>query len=140
MPSVETEARATAAPGKIFSRRLAIIGQITMTYLLDKFGLSAGGFDARRYKRQLAQNSDFRKFDDGLKMTIDIDPDRLRRIEFLLEQATKAGISQYGLHRQSSALITCFVPTPQAHDHIHFIDGAAGGYAMAASHLKSKLA
>jgi hypothetical protein len=72
-------------------------------------------------------------------MTIDIDSERLRRIEMLLENASAAGISRHGLHRQDSALITCFVPTPLAHDHIHFIDGAAGGYAMAASNLKAKL-
>ncbi len=136
---VETEARATAPVGKRFHRKLAIIGQIILLFALDRLGLTAGGFDPKRYKVEVAQNSDFRKFDDGLKMTIDIDAERLRRIEMLLEDASAAGISRYGLHRQDSALITCFVPTPLAHDHIHFIDGAAGGYAMAASNLKSKL-
>jgi hypothetical protein len=72
-------------------------------------------------------------------MTIDIDGERLRRIETLLEKASESGIVQYGLHRQDSALITCFVPTPRERDHIHFIDGATGGYAMAASNLKAKL-
>lgn len=107
---------------------------------MDRLGLTAGGWDPKVYRRELAQNSDFRKFDDGLKMTIDIDPERLHRIEMLLDQASASGIARYGLHRQASALITCFVPTPMAHDHIHFIDGAAGGYAMAASNLKAKLA
>ncbi len=107
--------------------------------MLDKLGLTAGGFNPKTYKVEVTQNSDFRKFDDGLKMTIDIDAERLRRIETLLEDASTAGISRYGLHRQESALITCFVPTHRAHDHIHFIDGAAGGYAMAASNLKAKL-
>ncbi len=136
---VDTEARATAPIGKRFSRKLAIIGQIALVFALDRLGLTAGGFDPKRYKIELSQNSDFRKFDDGLKMTIDIDAGRLHRIEMLLENASKAGIVQYGLHRQDTALITCFVPTPRAHDHIHFIDGATGGYAMAASNLKAKL-
>jgi hypothetical protein len=30
------------------------------------------------------------------------------------------------------------VPTPIARDHIHFIDGAAGGYAVAASQITGK--
>jgi hypothetical protein len=136
---IETEARATAPIGKRFSRKIAILGQIALTYALDRLGLTAKGFDPKRYKIEVTQNSDFRKFDDGLKMTIDIDADRLSRIELLLENASKAGIGRYGLHRQDTALITCFVPTPRAHDHIHFIDGAAGGYAMAASNLKAKL-
>lgn len=136
---VDAEARAAAPPGKRFTRKLAIIAQIILIYVLDKFGLTAGGWDPKIYKRELAQNSDFRKFDDGLKLTIDIEPERLRRIETLLDQASAAGIARYGLHKQDSALITCFVPTPMAHDHIHFIDGASGGYAMAASNLKAKL-
>lgn len=139
LKGLDTEARATSPVGKRFSRKLAILGQIALTLMLDRLGLTAGGFDPERYKRELAQNSDFRKFDDGLKMTIDIDAERLQRIEALLEEASSTGICQYGLHRQDSALITCFVPTPRAHDHIHFIDGAAGGYAMAASNLKAKL-
>ena len=82
---------------------------------------------------------DFRKFDDGLKMTIDIDPVRLARIEALLEDATARGVCQFGLHRQSSALVTCIVPSLMSGDHMHFIDGASGGYAQAASQMKAKL-
>ncbi len=140
LQGVGTEAKATAPVGKTLYRKLAILAQIGLTVVLDRLGLTAGGFDPKSYKRELAQNSDFRKFDDGLKMTLDIDAIRLRRIEERLEKASKEGICQYGLHRQSAALITCLVPTPRAHDHIHFIDGASGGYAMAASNLKAKLA
>ncbi len=35
--------------------------------------------------------------------------------------------------------MTCFVPTPLMRDHMHFIDGASGGYAMAAMALRDKL-
>jgi hypothetical protein len=37
-------------------------------------------------------------------------------------------------------LITCFVINPMQRDHMHFIDGAAGGYALAATQLKEKAA
>ena len=33
--------------------------------------------------------------------------------------------------------MTCIVPSPLTRDHLHFIDGAAGGYAMAATFLKA---
>jgi hypothetical protein len=46
----------------------------------------------------------------------------------------RRGVARYGLHRQSDALMTCFTPTVFGH-HFHFIDGAAGGYAMAAKGL-----
>ena len=99
-----------------------------------------GSFDAAQYRRDVGRNSDFRKFDDGLKMTVDIDSARRGRIEARLEQAAAAGICRYGMHRQDTALMTCLVPTPLSNDHMHFIDGAAGGYAMAASRLKKGVA
>ena len=135
---LENEARAAAPKGRRFRRKLFIVGQYFLTVALYRFGMSLGGFDARRYKRDVARNTDFRKFDDGLKMTIDVDADRLRRIEARLEEAAAAGICRYGLHRQDSALMTCIVPTPLSHDHMHFIDGAAGGYAVAASQMKQQ--
>ena len=51
----------------------------------------------------------------------------------------RPGICRYGLHRQSSALMTCIVPSPMTRDHMHFIDGAAGGYAMAAQQSQGKI-
>ncbi|TIU36300.1 MAG: DUF3095 domain-containing protein, partial [Mesorhizobium sp.] len=62
----------------------------------------------------------------------------LHRIQDRLKQAEEAGICNYGLHRQKSALMTCLVISPLQRDHVHFIDGAAGGYAMAAASLKAK--
>jgi len=49
-----------------------------------------------------------------------------------------AGICRFGIHRQSSAIMTCVVASPTQPNHIHFVDGAAGGYAMAAAELKAK--
>jgi hypothetical protein len=99
-----------------------------------------GRFDARQYVRDVSENSDFRKFDDGLKMTVDLDPVRTQRLESRLKKAEAEGVARFGLHRQDSALMTCIVATPLERDHIHFIDGAAGGYAMAAAGLKAKMA
>ena len=132
------EARATAPKGRQLKRKISILWEICIALTLDRLGLTVGGFDPKRYKSEVAQNSDFRKFDDGLKMTVDVDKERGRRIEALLEDASVSGICHYGLHRQQSALMTCLVPTPLARNHMHFIDGAAGGYAMAAKQLKEK--
>ena len=100
--------------------------------------MKVGRFDAAVYKNDVAQNTDFRKFDDGLKLTVDIAPALVKRLEERLKQAGEAGLCRYGLHRQNSALMTCFVPNPFARDHFHFIDGGAGGYAMAAANMKAK--
>ncbi|OHV79883.1 DUF3095 domain-containing protein [Ensifer sp. LCM 4579] len=133
---VTVESRALASKGW---RSLAwswIALQSLVLFLCFRLGLNLGKFDVAQYKHDLASNSDFRKFDDGLKMTIDVSADRLRRIEERLERGVDAGVCRYGLHRQDSALMTCIVPTPMSRDHMHFIDGAAGGYAMAAKNLK----
>ncbi len=131
------EARAGGAPLIRPLRRLGIIAQVWLVALLDRFKMPLGKFDATVYRRDVAQNSDFRKFDDGLKMTVDLDRQRAREVEAILEQAARKGICRYGLHRQDTALMTCIVPTPLQRDHMHIIDGGAGGYAMAASRLKA---
>ena len=85
------------------------------------------------------ENSDFRKFDDGLMMTLDCTPDTADRIEAKLVDGPARAASSLRLHRQGSALVTCMVPSAIRADHIHFVDGAAGGYAMAARDLKTVL-
>lgn len=120
-------------------RRLIVLGQAGLMKFLDRFGLRAGRFDPAIYRRDVARNTDFRKFDDGLKMTVDIDAGRIAAITARLEEASSQGICHYGLHRQDSALMTCIVPSPLARDHMHFVDGAAGGYARAASDLKARI-
>ena len=109
-----------------------------MTSVADVFNATVAGFNPKQYKSDVAQNSDFRKFDDGLKMTVDISADVLERVEQRLRQGEREGICTYGLHRQDSALMTCIVANPMQRDHIHFVDGAAGGYAMAAANMKAK--
>ncbi|TCL68339.1 DUF3095 domain-containing protein [Rhizobium sp. BK251] len=135
---VESEVKATAPKGKRFRRRLVILWEVFLAIFLQISNITISTFNFRAYRREVSQNSDFRKFDDGLKMTIDVDEEHLRRIEALLEEAERRGICHYGLHRQDSALVTCIVPSPLLHDHIHFIDGAGGGYSMAASRMKAK--
>lgn len=132
---VETEVRAHPEPARRRARLLARAA-ILLVWLSYKTGMSIGGFNARRYCREIRQNTDFRKFDDGLKMTVDIDDSGLRRIEAMLSAAAARGDCVYGLHRQDSALMTCIVPAQGAMNHMHFVDGADGGYAQAAIMMK----
>ncbi|OYX26521.1 MAG: adenylate cyclase [Rhodobacterales bacterium 32-66-7] len=137
---MDAEAKAQSPPGKRFKTRLGVIIAVILTVILHRTNLTIGGFNARDYSRAVMRNSDFRKFDDGLKMTIDVTAADLARIEALLDRATQAGICRFGLHQQASALITCIVPSLQQRDHMHFVDGADGGYAQAALVLKAKVA
>jgi hypothetical protein len=135
---LELEARARAPKGHRLKPRLKAIMEYVLGNGLAWLNMKLGEFDGRRYRSDVSDNSDFRKFDDGLKMTIDVDAGRLARIETQLEDAASRGVARYGLHKQDNALITCFVLNPMQRDHMHFIDGAAGGYALAASRLKEK--
>jgi predicted NUDIX family NTP pyrophosphohydrolase len=136
-PGLDYETRAMAPKERRLLPRLAVLFQTFVIKLADFTGRKIGPLDMKVYRADLVSNSDFRKFDDGLKLTVDLDAARLTKLETILEAARKADIVEYGLHRQKDALMTCIVPNPFTRDHIHFIDGAAGGYATAASLLKA---
>ncbi|QFU15713.1 DUF3095 domain-containing protein [Microvirga thermotolerans] len=132
---LEAKALGGRRPG--LSTTLALAAQRLVAFAVFRLNLKAGGFDTARYRRQLVENTDFRKFDDGLRMTLDCTSALADRLEAALASAARDGIARYGLHRQEAALMTCFVPSITRSDHIHFVDGAMGGYAMAAQALKA---
>jgi Protein of unknown function (DUF3095) len=131
------EARA-ARGGSLFRRRAFVLAHTLFAYLIMRFGISVGGFVPKTYVQQVVENSDFRKYDDGLRMILDCTPELERALTQRL--AASAGIARYGLHRQDAAMMTCFTPSALRSDHVHFIDGARGGYASAATALKATAA
>jgi hypothetical protein len=140
---LDIEARASAGTGSRWSRwarYLPILAEQFVPIALQFLKTRSRNFDPAHYRAVTALNSDFRKFDDGLKMTIDCAAETVARLEAILGEAHSKAIANYGLHRQDNALMTCIVPSPLADDHMHFIDGAAGGYAMAAAMLKKMMA
>ncbi|WP_246102123.1 DUF3095 domain-containing protein [Methylobacterium terricola] len=120
-------------------RRLHVLGTTLLATAIFRLGLSVGAFSAPRYLDELVANADFRKYDDGLRMTIDCGPDLAARIEAQLQAAEAAGLVRFGLHRQAAALTTCITPVAAQADHVHFVDGEDGGYARAAQALKAKI-
>jgi hypothetical protein len=133
----EYEARAWRR-GPLFLRRIGTMAAGFISWAVLRAGRKIGSFDPKVYIQDTVSNSDFRKFDDGLKLTVDIDAGRRARIEDMLGEASREGLCRFGIHCQSSALMTCLVPSPRTRDHLHFIDGAAGGYAVAAANMKAK--
>ncbi len=137
--SVEARVRAQEASGPAYATaRRNARKQTFLGKLLTASGMSAGGFDGKRYKRELIQSCDFRKFDDTLRMVVDLNVAEIYRLESKLSAEHRAGRLAYGLHRSNGALITCLIRS-YAGDHVHFIDGAEGGYALAARELKAQL-
>ena len=133
----DLEARASRRAGELIRARKAKVLARTLLYFLIMWsGLRIGRFIPAKYTRELIENSDFRKFDDSLRMVLDCTPELAAEIEDYLETAVARGVVQYGMHRQDAAMMTCFAPSPVNPNHVHFIDGAQGGYALAATALK----
>lgn len=133
---VEFEARA-ARGGSLFGRRAYVLARTLFAYLIMRFGIPVGGFVPTAYVRQVVENSDFRKYDDGLRMVLDCSPELERALTRRLAEAASNEVARYGLHRQDAAMMTCFTPSALRSDHVHFIDGAQGGYASASTALKA---
>ncbi len=136
-PGVDLDAHVSRAGWNLFLHKLRLLGENLLIWMLFKTGLRLGNFEPDHYQRMVSSNSDFRKFDDGLKMTLDCDPATLSQITQILEDAQKRGKIRYGLHAQQEAMMTCFVPSATRDDHVHFVDGASGGYAQAAATMRS---
>ena len=136
---LDYEARA-ARGGSLARRRLFVLGYTFFAYVIMRFGIKVGGFVPQTYTRQVVENSDFRKYDDGLRMILDCSAELEAELSQRLAAAASAGVVRYGLHRQDAAMMTCFTPSAVRADHVHFIDGARGGYATAATALKAMAA
>ena len=135
----DLEARASRRPGEsVRARKIKVLALTLLYFLIMHFGIRVGSFVPAKYTRELVDNSDFRKFDDSLRMVLDCTPALADEIEQHLAECAARSIVRYGTHRQDAAMMTCFTPSPTRSNHVHFIDGAMGGYAMAASALKQR--
>jgi hypothetical protein len=137
--SLEARVRSRARSGRAFdaaaqrARKQSLIGRTLMA-----LGASTGGFDGQQYRAELVANTDFRKFDETLRMVLDVASQELDELVEHLKRERELGRLVYGMHRSDSALITCFVRAYRG-NHVHFIDGSNGGYALAAKELKAQL-
>ena len=133
---LDFEAR-TKRGSPLFARRVLVLAVTLWVCTIMRFGISIGRFVPKDYMRQVVENSDFRKYDDGLRMILDCSEELAQALAQHLAQASASGVARYGLHRQDAAMMTCFTPSAMRSDHVHFIDGARGGYASAATALKA---
>lgn len=93
---------------------------------------------AGRYVTGLLDNTDHLKFDDVFRAVLDVTESQAQALEASLQALQDAGQVDYGLHSSDHALMTCFVRSMT--QHVHFVDGGDGGYAMAARQLKARQA
>ncbi|SEE60590.1 Protein of unknown function [Rhizobiales bacterium GAS191] len=135
---LDLEARASRRSESLALRKFKLRLITAASWFILKTGMKVGSFDPAHYRRQTTQNTDFRKFDDGLRMTIDCSAETADSVERRLGELRASGVLSFGAFRQKQALVTCIVPDPMHDDHMHFVDGAEGGYALAARMLKGE--
>ena len=118
-------------------RLIRVLLTTVLMWLVFRFNIRVGTFVPKRYRREVAINTDFRKFDDGLLMTLDCSAEVIAQLRAILDEAAGRKILRYGIHVQDEALMTCIAPSVLSSDHMHFVDGASGGYAAAAQMLSA---
>jgi hypothetical protein len=103
-----------------------------------KFKVKVGSMNWGLYKDIVTNATDYKKFDDMLRMVISGDAAQREMLTGYLESKFKDGSLVYGTHVSDRAIMTCLV---FEHDgpQVHFIDGANGGYALAAKSMKARL-
>ncbi|MEM1034375.1 MAG: DUF3095 family protein [Myxococcota bacterium] len=137
--AVETGIRATQASGWGATRvRLEAGLSVAIGRTLLAAGLDAFGFPGRTYRDAVVVNCDERKFDDVLRAVVDVDERRHRALRAWLEHERQGGALDYGIHASRERLLTCAIGDYRS-DHVHFVDGADGGYALAARELKAQM-
>jgi hypothetical protein len=115
------------------ARLLVSVGE----YLMNK-GVTTESTDWGGYKSRLIANSDYRKLDEVLRMVISGTPQQREALRQALEGWRGEGRIVFGIHAAPTALITCVV-SDYANNHVHFLDAANGGYALAAKEMKGQM-
>ena len=89
------------------------------------------------YKADLEAHTDYRKMDGTLRQVIAGTTAQRAELEDYLQTEYERGRLIYGLDASAEVMITCFVIQNEK-EHVHFVDGADGGYAHAAKALKER--
>tara|TARA_R110002073_G_scaffold268925_4_gene432097 strand:+ start:1837 stop:3024 length:1188 start_codon:yes stop_codon:yes gene_type:complete len=133
------EAKATAGSRSPWRQYLSLLLETMFQGIAEVFQRKVGPYDPPAYANELRANTDFRKYDGLLRLVLDVTPQQADAIEAYLASNYQAGTLVYGTHRADSALMTCLVFSLEAGQHVHFIDGADGGFALAAQAFKARL-
>lgn len=127
---------------KSFAYRIFYATRLLFVLLAGKYlmakGVRTDSTDWGAYKESLVVNSDYRKFDDVLRMILSGTRQQREALCSYLNQLQQTEKVAYGIHCTTHALMTCAV-FDYGNEHIHFLDASDGGYAIAARELKQQL-
>lgn len=101
-------------------------------------GWAMGPLKPAEYMQDMLTNTDYRKFDDTLRLVLDLSETQISGLKAFLEAEFAAGRIIFGLHQSDTALMTCLVSDMAGRQHVHFVDGADGGLSVAARAFKER--
>jgi hypothetical protein len=107
------------------------------TLVLGKFYFQTK--KGKEYLYKLVDMTDTLVIDGKINTVITGTPEQRKQLDEALQQLENEGLLLYGLHVSSESVMSCYVRNLDDH-HVHFVDGADGGYTKAATILKKKLA
>lgn len=121
-------------------RLLNIFFQLFGTKIAMKYNLKLKSYwyELNKLKQYQILSADFRKFDGMLKMILRCTSESRQKWQDYLESLYGDNKIFYGIHVSNRALMTCILHSGSKRE-VHFIDGADGGYALAAKQLKQQI-
>lgn len=137
MPEIKARSPSARFWGRFF-HFLQLVVENLLGIVFMSLRLTVGGVNWGTYKQEVCAASDYQKIDDILRMVISGRPAQTAALQAYLEQESQAGRLAYGLHVSDRALLTCLIVDRCRH-HLHLVDGADGGYTLAAKDLKARL-
>ena len=90
------------------------------------------------YEKALLNQNDWVKLGGLLTFVLDLSADDGQYLESFLQKYEAQGALTFGCHRSNAAVMVCQVFSGEPEKHVHFVDGAECGLALAATQLKSK--
>lgn len=106
--------------------------------LYFKYNWTIGGLSGQEYLAQLIAHADTLTVDGRINTIVCAPPERHERFLRFLQKQEAAGLLVYGHYASKESIMTCYIENLNQ-KHIHFVDGADGGYTLAARELKVKL-
>jgi hypothetical protein len=128
---------------KISQEMRVKFGGFRPTYLLHKWVTTLLGYfyfrtkQGKKYLLQLVDMSDTLVIDGKINTVISGTTLQREQLQLALNDLENDGHINYGLYVSKESVMSCYVRNMNE-SHIHFVDGAEGGYTKAAGMLKRK--
>ena len=120
------------------------LGKVKFFELIKTWLVNAYGYiyfrteSGQKYLNQMVEMSDTLVIDGRLNTVITGTIEQRTKLENFLDQLEANDEIMYGIYVSGESVMSCYVRDLED-DHIHFVDGAEGGYTKAAAVLKEKI-